>query len=287
MSLKLYVAVLSCLPWMSTAEASTQANIVQIVQQAPTVTYLQAPTKGALAVAGTTLNLKVVSPTGLTVPNGAVVVTDGSISIGSFPLTNGVATASVSLSSIGTHQLTACYVASANFSASCSSPVDFNSLAPYTLQQGKTSGVIEAPIPFVDKLEVIPINGFVGVVQLACQVPAYACNLSSSSVTFTGNGQPQVVEASFVPSTATTLASFIGLPILGLVGFRRRRRCRLATILSVLAGAGMLLGLTGCGPIVSVPFNSANYTMLVNSSSGIYSQAVTYEIQVDATGPKQ
>ena len=287
MSLKLCVAVLICLPWMSTAEASTQANIVQIVQQAPTVTYLQAATKGGLAVAGTTLNLKVVSPTGLTVPNGAVVVTDGSISIGNFPITNGLATASVSFSSIGTHQLTACYVASANFSASCSSPVNFNSLAPYTLQQGKTSGVIEAPTPFVDKLEVIPANGFVGVVQLACQVPAYACNLSSSSVIFTGNGQPQIVEASFVPSTATTLGSFIGLPIVGLVGLSRRKRSRSAFMLSVLASAFMFLGITGCGPTVSFPFNSANYTMLVDSSSGIYSQAVTYEIQVDATGPKQ
>src|SRR5271169_1288491 len=117
MSLKLCVAVLICMPWVSTAEASSQANIVQIVQQAPTATYLQAPTNGALAVTGTTLNLKVVSPTGLTVSNGAVVVTDGSTQIGSFPLINGVANASVTLSSVGTHQLTACYVASTNFSA--------------------------------------------------------------------------------------------------------------------------------------------------------------------------
>jgi hypothetical protein len=286
MSLKSCVAVFSCLIWVSSAEAATQAHMVQIVQPAPTATYLQPPTNSALAVIGTTLNVKVASPTGPTVPNGAVVLTDGPTTVGSFPLTNGVATASVDLSAVGTHQLTACYVASANFAASCSSPMGFTSLAPYTLQQGKASGVINAPTPFVDHLEIIPAKGFAGVVQLACQVPANTCSLSPSSVTFTGNGQIQTVEASFVPSMTTAISSLIGLPIVGLIGLRRRKGSRSATRFAVLVCIAMVLGVTGCGPIISVPFNSANYTMLVNSNSGAYSQAVTYTIQVDVTGAK-
>jgi hypothetical protein len=161
------------------------------------------------------------------------------------------------------------------------------SLPPYTLQQGTSSSVINAPSPFVDKLKVIPAKGFVGVVQLACQVPAYKCALSPSSVTFSGDGQTQTVQVSFIPSTTTALAGLLGLPFIGLVGTGFRRRASLSAKLIVLASAGALLALTGCGPIVSVPLNTADYTMLVNSTSGTYSQAVSYDIHVDTVGTNQ
>jgi hypothetical protein len=43
----------------------------------------------------------------------------------------------------------------------------------------------------------------------------------------------------------------------------------------------MLFGLAGCGPDVSFPIDWTNLTMRVNATSGTYSQAVTYQIQVD------
>lgn len=173
-----------------------------------------------------------------------------------------------------------------NYAASCSSPVMVTSLPPYTLQQGISSSVIDAPSPFVDKLKVIPAKGFAGVVQLACQVPAYKCALSPSSLTFSGDGQTQTVQVSFIPSS-TTLAGLLGLPLIGLIGTGFKRKTSISAKLIVLASAGALLALTGCGPIVSVPLDTASYTMLVNSTSGTYTQAVSYNIHVETVGTNQ
>jgi hypothetical protein len=223
----------------------------------------------------------------LTIPNGIVVVSDGSTAFGKFLVSNGNAAGTISIESPGTHELTACFLNSDNYAPSCSSPVMLTSSPPYTLQQGISSSTINAPAPFVDKLRVIPAKGFAGIVQLACQVPAYKCALSPSSVTFSGDGQTQVVQVSFLPSTTTVLAGLLGLPLIGLIGTGFKRRASISTKLIVLTGAGALLALTGCGPIVSVPLNAANYTMLVNSTSGTYSQAVSYDIHVDTAGTNQ
>jgi hypothetical protein len=91
----------------------------------------------------------------------------------------------------------------------------------------------------------------------------------------------------FIPSTTGALASLLGFPLIGLVGAGLKRRRSISAKLLVLVGAGALLALTGCGPIVSVPLDAANYTMLVNSTSGTYSQAVSYDIRVDTAGTKQ
>jgi hypothetical protein len=281
------LALLFCLLWTPAAESSTQASLVQVVHQAPTTTYLQLAAGSAHTVGDVTVNVQVVSSNGLTIPNGIVAVSDGSTSLGQLSVYNGNATGTINIKALGTNELTACYLNSDNYSPSCSGPVMLTSLAPYTLQQGISSSVINAPTPFVDKLKVIPATGFVGVVQLACQVPAYKCALSPSSVTFSGNGKTQTVQVTFIPSTTAAVAGLLGLPLIGLVGTRFKRRGSIPAKLVVLAGAGALLTLTGCGPIVSVPLDAANYTMLVNSTSGNYSQAVSYDIQVDTAGTKE
>jgi hypothetical protein len=288
MCVRFCLALLFCLLWTSSAEGSTQASLVQVVHQAPSTTYLQVPPGSAAHTAGdVTLNVQVFSSNGLTIPNGIVVVSDGSTSLGRFPVYNGNATGTINIQSLGTNELTACYLNSDNYGPSCSSPVMVTSLPPYALQQGTSSSVINAPSPFVDKLKVIPAKGFAGVVQLSCHVPAYKCELSPSSVAFSGDGQTQTVQVTFIPSTTAALAGLLGLPLIGLVGTGFKRRGSISAKLVVLASAGALLGLTGCGPIVSVPLDAANYTMLVNSTSGTYSQAVSYNIRVDTAGTNQ
>jgi hypothetical protein len=165
--------------------------------------------------------------------------------------------------------------------------VTLTALAPYTLQQGISSSVINAPSPFVDQLKVIPAKGFVGMVQLACQVPAYTCTLSPSSVAFSGDGQTQTVKVTFSPSTNAALAGLLGLPLVGIVGIRFKRRRSIPSIMALLVGCFALLVLSGCGPIVSVPFSTADYTLQVNSTSGSYSQAVSYDIRVGTAGTNQ
>ena len=284
MCVRFSLALLFCLLWTSSAEASTQASLVQVVHQAPSTTYLQVPANSARTAGEVTVNIQVASSNGLTVPDGLVVISDGSTSLGKFTITNGSATGTVNLQSLGPNELTACYLSSANYGPSCSSPVMLTSLAPYTLRQGISSSEINAPSQFVDKLQVIPTKGFTGVVQLACQVTAYTCALSPSSVNFSGDGQTQAVKVTFTPSTNTAFAGLLGLSLIGLVGTRLKRRRSISGKLVPLASGFALVALTGCGPIVSLPFSAANYTVLVNSTSGSYSQAVTYDIRVDTTG---
>jgi Bacterial Ig-like domain (group 3) len=261
--------------------ASTQAHLVQSVLQAPTNTSVQSPAGLALAATGVSLAIHVVSPNGLVVPDGTVVVSDGAIVMDSVPVINGTATLTSALSSVGVHQLVACYSGDSNFSPSCSSSLNLTALAPYTLQQSNPSAVIESSTSFTDRLNVIPAKGFVGVVQLVCQVPSDQCELSPSSVSFSGDGKSQVVKASFIPSPLPPAISFIALPLIGLIGRQIRRKSNQPPTLAFLVTAIMVLGLAGCGPIVKIPFNSTNFTMRVDATSGAYSQAVMYQIQVN------
>jgi Bacterial Ig-like domain (group 3) len=287
MFVRFSLALLFCLSGTSSATGLTQASLVQVVHQAPSTTSLQLVAGSAHPEGDVTVMVQVFSLNGLTIPNGNVVVSDGSTSLGQFPVYNGNATGTINIKSLGANELTACYLKSDNYAPSCSRPVVLTSLPLYTLQQGISSSVINAPSTFVDKLKVIPAKDFVGVVQLGCQVPAYRCALSPSSVTFSGNGETQTVQVTFIPSTTAALAGLLGLPLIGLAGTGFKRRRSISAKFVVLVCAGALVTLTGCGPIVSVPFAAANYTMLVNSTSGTYSQTVSYDIRVDTVGTNQ
>ena len=287
MNAKSWLIILTSLVSPS-AYASTQAHLVQLVQQAPTVTSIQSPGgSAALATTRAALVIQVVSASGLVVPDGSVAVSDGSTILGSATIISGTANITESFLSLGVHHLIACYSGDANFAPSCSSPTSLDTVAPYTLQQTNSSVTIEGSIAFTDKLSIIPAKGFVGVVQLACQVPANSCRLSPSSVSFSGNGKPLVVEASFIPSPSPPTASFIALPLIGIIGFQINRKHNQSRLLAFLLTATLLLGLTGCGPFVAIPFNSANFAMSVKATSGGYSQAVMYQIQIDTDIAKQ
>ena len=283
---KIWLIILTCFI-ASLAHASTQAHLVQQVNQAPTTTSVKSSGGSALAGTGVALTITVASTSGVAIPNGIVALSDGQTALGSIPIEGGTATVSESFSSFGVHQLIACYSGGENFLSSCSVPMSLTTLAPYSLQQGTSSGLVEASKPFVDKLKVIPANGFSGAVHLSCQVPSNQCNLSPSLVSFSGNGEPQVVETSFIPSPPTPSSGFISLPFAGILALKIKRTRKILRSLSFLAGVATLLGLTGCGPIISMPVNVTDFTMVVNSTSGAYSQTVTYQIQVDTDMPKQ
>jgi Bacterial Ig-like domain (group 3) len=271
----------------SLAHASTQAQLVQQVNRAPTTTSVKSSGGSALAGTGVALTITVASTNGIAIPDGTVALSDGQTALGSVPIDSGRVTVSESFSSFGVHQLIACYSGGENFLSSCSIPMSLTTLVPYSLQQGTSSGLVESSKPFVDKLRVIPANGFSGLVHLSCQVPSNQCKLSPASVSFSGNGEPQIVETSFIPSPPVPSSGFLMLPFVGLIGFQIRRTQKIVRNLIFLAVVAALLGLSGCGPVISIPVDVTNFTMVVNSTSGAYSQAVTYQIQVDSDIPKQ
>jgi hypothetical protein len=264
------------------ADASTQATLTQVVSAAPTVTLLQQPPESLFASNAFPFVIEVTSSNGLVVPTGNVTLTDNSNLIGSAPVDNGKATVTQSVPSTGGHLLVACYAGSANFLSSCSAPLTISTLAPYLLKQTDPSGTVDAPKAFVDNLKVVPTKGFSGVVRLNCQVSSYSCNLSPSSLSFSGDGNVQIVKASFSPVATSTSAELFGIPIIGFLGWLIKRGRHGCSNLWLLLCSAALLCVLGCGPVISVPVNGANQTMIVNSTSGSYSQTVTYQIQVES-----
>jgi Bacterial Ig-like domain (group 3) len=265
----------------SSAYASTQAHLIQIVVQAPTATSIQLPAGPKVAAASIPLTIDVNSSNGLIIADGTVTVSDNSTVIGQVPVANGAAGISLVLGTLGGHQLIACYSGDNNFSPSCSIPVTANLLPPYTLQPTQASAAILNATPFVDKLSIVPVKGFIGVVQLACQVPVDRCSLSRSAVSFSGDGKPETIEVSFIPPATTPVATFIFLPLIGIGGLCIRNKPFRSRLLIICVTVTLLLSLVGCGPDVAFPFDSSNVAMSVNANTGAFSQAVMYQIQVN------
>jgi hypothetical protein len=272
-----FLPLLLCTPM----RASTQATLSQLVLPAATTTSLEQPSSGPLYVATVVrLTVQVTAASGVTISSGSVSLTDNSEVIGDALITNGTASFNQVVLSAGVHQLIACYVGTSNLSNSCSTPSNYSAVAPYVLEQGTETALINAPKVFVDKLRVIPAMNFSGVVQLTCQVSSDSCNLQPSTVSFSGNGKAQIVNMSFSPTPMTASAGFLGVPLAGLLGLLiTKKHKRFSGIALFVCSTGFLC-LAGCGPVVSIPVNLADHTILVDSTSGPYSQAVTYQIQV-------
>jgi hypothetical protein len=279
MTAKSLLIALVCSAASTIVHAATQAHFVQIVQGAPTATTVQAPEGLALAATGVPLTVSVVATSGPIVPDGTALLSDGSTAIDSVSIVNGTAHSTETFSSLGLHQLSVCYTGTANFLPSCSASIRLTVLAPYVLEQSKASAIITTASTFSDKLSVIPAKGFVGTVQLSCQVQVGECNLSTTSLSFPGNGEPQVVNASFIPAAQLpTSISFIA-PLLGIIGYSNRRK-RFVTVLGIFIGAILLCGLAGCHDL-SYPFVPESDSMAVYAKSNSYSQVASYQITVN------
>jgi Bacterial Ig-like domain (group 3) len=279
MTAKSLLIALVCSATSTLVHASTQAHLVQIVQEAPTATTVQAPEGLSLAATGVPLTVNVVATSGPAVPNGTALLSDGSTAIDSVSIVNGTAHSTETFSSLGLHQLSVCYIGTANFLPSCSASISLTVLAPYVLEQSKASGVITTAATFSDKLSVIPAKGFVGTVQLSCQVQEGKCDLSATSLSFTGNSEPQVVNASFIPAAQLPPSISFIAPLLGIIGYSNRRK-RFVTVVGIFAGAILLCGLAGCHAL-SYPFVPESDSMAVSAKSNSYSQVASYKITVN------
>jgi hypothetical protein len=277
---KSMLVILACFALPTLVQAFTQAHLAQTILPAPTVTTVLTPEGKSLAATEVALTVNVVASSGVIVPNGTVLLSEGPTAMDSVPLINGTAHLIENFSSVGGHQLTACSIGTANFLPSCSAPIDLTILAPYVLEQSESSGLITTSATFTDRLNIIPAKGFAGTVQLSCQTQEGRCNLSTTSLSFSGNSEPQIVKASFTPPPPVSSTVSLLAPLLGIVGYRNRRR-RLATIvLGIIASAAFLCGLTGCHAL-SYPFVAASDSMTISATSGSYNQTVSYQITVN------
>jgi hypothetical protein len=280
-----WIYLVPCTALAVPASASTQATYIQLVRQAPTVTTVHASTPSALTGSRVVLTVGVSLSNGPVVPSGTVVITDGENAPSSVILVNGSASMAEEVSSIGPHQITACYLGNNNLAASCSHPFSLTSLPPYTLTPTIQSATVVPLIPFTDQLTIVPAPGYVGAVQLSCQtkVGYYQCAVSPSVVSLVGSGDPQVIAATFIPYVPWPAGSFIALPLTGILTLKRQRKNAAPKILSVLAAATLLVGLVGCGSGITGPYlptRPGSYRMVVSATSKDYNQSVTYQIAV-------
>ncbi len=229
------------------------------------------------------------------VPTGLVTFYNGTTSIGTGTLANGVATLTTSFGSTGTAIIKAVYGGDANFTASTSAPLTETIETP-----GFTATVNPASltVPFAHSgtvtITITPQGGLTGPVNFSCgTLPTYfSCNFAATSVSLTASGGAVTntltintaltstastapfggFAGSIVAATAFWLPAFAGL----VAGGRRKRRNRMLAVLCI----GFAATMSGCGR-GDHQAPDGYYTVPINlTSPGAASQAVTVAVTV-------
>jgi hypothetical protein len=234
------------------------------------------------------------SPTGAAM--GSVVFTDGSTTLDTISLTNGVATYTSPGLVLATHTITASFQANANYNSSSGTVV--NTALPFTfLDNGISSLSLTAQLgsPINTTLTLTPSAAFSGTVTFRCTgLPAnITCLFTPSSIGIVaGTTAPQSVQLSMNTALAqsnqpangrgASLALLFGLPgmILAGVGAQRRQKLKARGLLLFailcLSFAGVT-ALAGCGGNDSKPAASltGSYSFHVVATSGSITQDVS------------
>ncbi len=207
----------------------------------------------------TTLTVTVAGVTGALAPTGTVTVFDGSgagaTNVGAGPLAGGKATVVVTLSSLGTHALTAQYSGDANYAAG-SGTISIVVVTPFVLSAPTPAVTLAANAIATPPVTVTPGGGFSGTVTFACSTTAayVTCAISPATLAVSGGVAAQAeviitvaptVSAARLPGReAAWLAMLLPMGLLGLA--RRRRGWGKGLLLVALLGV-MAAGATGCG----------------------------------------
>lgn len=262
---------------------ATQTHFVQVVTPAQTLTAVQATTSSPLAGAPFTLMVSISAPNGAPVSAGTVTLTDNGSPLGSASIVNGSASVSETLPTSGAHQINACYQGDANYQASCSAAMIMSVQGTFMLSATTATSVVSASTSFLDQLQIIPAAGYSGTVTFTCQAPAiYTCTVLPSSVSVAGNGAAQTVQVSINAVTPAWAKSALLLPLLGLVGWKRRQKKLryIPCVLALFCTLGLIC-LSGCGSeVATYSMTPGTYNIVVTGTSGKVTQSVTYLITV-------
>jgi hypothetical protein len=229
-----------------------------------------------------TLTATVASSVGT--PTGSVVFSDSGTTLGTANLAGGIATLSVSTLGVGSHSITAVYGGDGNFNSVSSAAVS-ETVQDFTLTAGG-SGSSQTVQPGGTATYTLPMSPSGGTTFPAAVTLSATGLPTGFTATFSppslaaGSSATSVVLTIQVPLTARlenrrqpgcglplVALGMLILPFLGGVRHSRKWLRRLALIVILLAGAGGVTMLTGCG----------------GGSSGSGSQPNTYNITVTAT----
>jgi uncharacterized membrane protein len=184
-------------------------NVVVLLNDILTVTTTSLTTSGTPTVSGHSVTFTAtVTPTGPRTPTGNVTFSDGPHSLGTSPLSGGVATLSTSTLAVGTHSITASYAGNPSFASSVSNSLTqtVNGLPDFTITSASGAQTVHPGQQANFSLTVMPLNGSTQSVTISCTgVPALAtCSSGTPSVTL--NGSTGTV---LVVNVSTTANSFV------------------------------------------------------------------------------
>jgi hypothetical protein len=256
------------------------------------LTISQAGTATTFALSNQNLTLTAtVAPLISGVPTGSVSFYEGQTLVGTGTLSNGTASYTASSFPAGNVAVSAQYSGDTNFTQSASAPILVLSVTP------TAPSLTVAPAGSVmDTLNVSPIPGYTGTVQLSCSnlPPSATCSFQPSSLAFTGTNSSASASVTIQTGVSTQaaapplllpgrneartalLAAMVWMPGL-LVTFagRRKTRARIDRLLLLTLLCGIAVSLTACGGSSAA------------GSPGSTSQTPTgaYTVHVLASGP--
>ena len=279
--------------------ATTTAPLV--VNKATPAVSLTSSVNPLLVQNATTLTATVSSA--VSTPGGSVAFYDNTAAaaIGTaVPLTNGVASLSVTTLTVGTHSITAIYSGDTNFvtltSAAVSEQVDDFNLTISTSASGSTAQTVVpgGTASYSFTLSPTGTATFPASVNLTVTgLPTGATYTITPSILAAGAGSTPVILTITVPRqtamlrTGEKLAPFaLALMLLPFCGRVRRRAGKLsklaALLLLVVAGAAGLTALTGCGSTTGF-FASPpqTYNVTITGTSGALTHSTTVTLTVE------
>jgi len=241
----------------------------------------------ALSNSDLTMTATVLSLTSGT-PTGNVAFYQGQTLVGTSTLANGTATFTTTNFPAGNVVVSAQYSGDADFTQSASPPIFVLTVNPAQTQ------LTVAPAGSVsDALTLTAASGFTGTLQFSCTgLPADAiCSFSPTSYTFTGSSNSASVTMTVLTGVSasagqgplarpglTALAGVLFVPLLVLLGGRRRTRVQLLMFLLVLGGVCGLV--TACGSSPQSPAGTSTVQVVASGASGFQqTTSVTLTVQ--------
>jgi RHS repeat-associated protein len=275
---------------VAAADQSGNANYAAATEVTRSITVNKgAPAAGLTAspnpiLVQNTVTLTATVASSVGTPTGSVVFSDSGTTLGTANLAGGIATLSVSTLGVGSHSITAVYGGDGNFNSVSSAAVS-ETVQDFTLTAGG-SGSSQTVHPGGTATYTLPMSPSGGTTFPAAVTLSATGLPTGFTATFSppslaaGSSATSVVLTIQVPLTARlenrrqpgcglplVALGMLILPFLGGVRHSRKWLRRLALIVILLAGAGGVTMLTGCG----------------GGSSGSGSQPNTYNITVTAT----
>ncbi|MHB1953016.1 MAG: NHL domain-containing protein [Sulfobacillus sp.] len=294
---------------------TTIVNGTLKITQAGTTTALALSTASSGPSQSVTLTATVTSSTSSGTPTGTVIFYNGTTSLGTGTLANGVASFITTSLGVGTDSLTAQYGGDTNFTGSTSPAVIETVSSPGVTATPSALSLTVAPGgSATDALTITPVGGYSGSLQFSCNgLPqAATCSFQPATVTVTGTGSPVNVTVTIQTAGSSTAAEIRpllptmpgNLPVIpaavfwmpgwvmaAIAGSKRKLSSRgrhLLMLMFLLAGMGIL---TACGsgnhsmstppsPTTPVtPAGTSTVQVLVTGSGGL-SQSINLTLTV-------